>query len=509
MRSCCPGCTTLLQALEELGGPTPWDNAGDAPNAGKIRVFPRCFAVASFLSFREHFPGNITGALFAIEDPVLRTRVLRISPDPSSPITVLEPPAGTTGRYICLSYCWGKAAFIMTKCANIDRHKQGIPLADLPSTFRNLIHVARELEVEYLWIDALCIIQDDVDGADWKRESSRMADVYRNAYLTVTAAWADSADGGLFAAPGHGTAIGPSLTEVRVRRTDHFASATEFPVLKRGWIYQERLLSARVLYFGRHELLWECAHARTCECGQATYDAGNVEKFYLSDLATIGRSGYWFLPMTWPQMVAEYSPLQLTFGSDKLPAFSGLADYVGRRGEDRYLAGLWRGSLLVDIPDGVGRTPPYRAPTWSWASIDWRVQYNLGRLNRATVVLASVRKAKCSLAAGASPTGPVTDGFVVLSCVLHPARLEGGTLRTDAGELEYFSDRRRDAEGGGRPLYYIPMVTSCKGIDGIVVSAARENAEDMVRVRFAVASGSDAEWVRSEDENNLKRVRIV
>lgn len=129
---------------------------------------------------------------------LLPTRVLDIchkSPDTNS--VRLLASEGQTGRYACLSHCWGNPA-LMTKTTtkSIDAHPQGIHLSDLPRTFHDAIDVARRLEIEYLGIDSLCIIQDD--SRDWDIQASRMADIYENAYVTIAATSSGDGNGGCY-----------------------------------------------------------------------------------------------------------------------------------------------------------------------------------------------------------------------------------------------------------------------------------------------------------------------
>jgi hypothetical protein len=72
-----------------------------------------------------------------------------------------------TGKYVCLSHCWGNAQLVKTLTNNIEGMKRGIALASLPKTFQDAVLMTRRLGIRYLWIDSLCIIQDD--GDDWDR----------------------------------------------------------------------------------------------------------------------------------------------------------------------------------------------------------------------------------------------------------------------------------------------------------------------------------------------------
>jgi hypothetical protein len=101
--------------------------------------------------------------------------------------SLVENSPGSEGRYIALSYCWGKSLPFTTVTSNLQKHKEagGIEYTQLPKTLQDAIFLVRYLGIRYLWADCLCIVQDD--KADWEREASRMADVYSNAYLTIAA----------------------------------------------------------------------------------------------------------------------------------------------------------------------------------------------------------------------------------------------------------------------------------------------------------------------------------
>lgn len=89
-------------------------------------------------------------------------------------------------QYATLSYCWGNPPPLKTERRNINDRKTSISWDSLPEVFQDAIKAAKCLRINYLWID-----QDDED--DWRRESARMADIYRNAVLTIAAASSDSA----------------------------------------------------------------------------------------------------------------------------------------------------------------------------------------------------------------------------------------------------------------------------------------------------------------------------
>jgi hypothetical protein len=204
--------------------------------------------------------------------PFLPDRILDIGN--SSNVVTLCEPNGQCGQYACLSYCWGASKFLSTTSSNINLHKQGIPIQSLPQTFQDAIIVCRMLKIRYIWIDALCIVQDDVN--DWMIQAQKMAAIYSNSHLSIASAKGDCADSGLFSYPpsplavrglsARGVAHFPVVPEFNISVAPLPYSASdlnfqerllpELPLQKRGWVFQETLLAPRILQFGPDELTW-------------------------------------------------------------------------------------------------------------------------------------------------------------------------------------------------------------------------------------------------------------
>jgi len=108
----------------------------------------------------------------------------------------LHETSGELGAYITLSHCWGSSKQFTTTKTTLASRKAGIDYELLPKTYQDAIFITRLLGIRYLWIDSLCICQDD--NGDWQRESAKMGLVYSNAYLTIAAASAKDSSVGLF-----------------------------------------------------------------------------------------------------------------------------------------------------------------------------------------------------------------------------------------------------------------------------------------------------------------------
>jgi hypothetical protein len=322
------------------------------------------------------------------------TRLLDVGPlDEKRPTVKLIETSKSSpqGDYLTLSHCWGASQVIKLMSTNYEEFLVRVP--ELPRTFRHAITVARRLRIRYLWIDSLCIIQDSKQ--DWEKESSLMHTVYKHAHCNIAATASTGSNGGLFferpRVRRHCNVFIPS-TQNRYSLVDKDfwkKEVEESPLLSRGWVLQERLLAPRVLHFGRQQLFWECNEMNSCETQReglpaAINQRSGKSQFHAQHMLRQDyqgpRAGQWL----WVAVVQAYSVAHLTYASDKLVALSGIAKHVQALLQDEYVAGLWRGNfshqLLWEcrIPfsqlDFQHRFSTYRAPTWSWASVDGEVR---------------------------------------------------------------------------------------------------------------------------------------
>jgi hypothetical protein len=315
-------------------------------------------------------------------------------------------------QYIALSHSWGGHHPITTTQSTLQDHKKGIHFDSLPKTFQDAILITRRLGHRYIWIDSLCIIQDS--KSDWEYEAARMADVYQNAWLTISATRSSSPSNGCYNSEETQTVQmkgvirnSPFILYAR-QQMEHVPLSWgpdsrldkkkrfSLPLLARGWAFQERLLSARVLHFGPQELFWECREMVTCECnGIQGFDkdanivdySGAPPKIAHNRFANSAASRDQ-LHARWRSMAEEYSLRKLTVGTDRLPAFEGVAKEMQGYLGTRYLAGLWEDSFVTDLCwiTGTGRSVQKRVrkrgvsswpgtPSWSWAVVNCEVHY--------------------------------------------------------------------------------------------------------------------------------------
>lgn len=346
-------------------------------------------------------------------------------------VRLVEADRNTRGHYIALSYCWGGEAHITTTRSDLETKKKGIQLEALPRAFQEAIPLARGIGIRYLWIDSLCICQDDPQ--DWERESANMAAIYKNSYLTFSATGAKNASMGLFfpRKPRSYVRFPYTTNDIRghvfactlplgqeVFREINLEMAAE-PLSQRAWGLQERLLSQRVLHFASDKMYFECMEWTVSEDGiELPIKRDCIHHLYahpsLTDALHLDALEHWY------SLVSRYRSRKLTFPSDKLPAMSGIARDYSEMLEDSYVAGLWRNSMLGGLAwnsgGGCKAVSDYRAPSWSWASVDGAFG---GSPDKHWRPLASILDCHVDVD-GENPYGRVKAGWVKIEAPLIP-----------------------------------------------------------------------------------------
>lgn len=199
--------------------------------------------------------------------PVLPTRVVDIGPSHvasnASDYPRLMISNGHRAQYVCLSYRWGTLdQQLKTTRQNLEEHSKHIPLNRLPRLFHDAIQVVSSIGLRYLWIDCLCIVQDD--NAEWMRECKAMATVYERGFVTISALGAEDSGCSVF----HASKEVECYLQIQTRNASLVGLRNLCPgpvpdlhsssMWWRGWIMQERLLSPTILHFGEFQMHWEC-----------------------------------------------------------------------------------------------------------------------------------------------------------------------------------------------------------------------------------------------------------
>ena len=171
---------------------------------------------------------------------------------------------------------------------------------------------------------------------------------------------------------------------------DLWAHSVELsPLSKRAWVLQERLLSPRTLHYTKTQLFWECRESKACEISPHPYPKIRRNTFdhfeaptytYLESTHQLYGLDVEPLHRHWPKIIEKYTDTSMTKLEDKLVAISGLARQVYSITKDKYCAGIWRADLVTQLLWRLQRPQheidlPYRAPSWSWASTEGKVEF--------------------------------------------------------------------------------------------------------------------------------------
>lgn len=303
-------------------------------------------------------------------------------------------------QYAALSHRWGADKSFVLKSANITVCQQEIPISKISATIRDSIMVTRAIGLRYLWVDSMCIVQDD--PSDWARESASMAKVYGLSTCTIAAANSGRGDGGFFATrnqyrvrPCH--VPSPFKTGSKYSfyimsqylNLIHDREVRGSPWYNRGWVFQERALSPRLLIFSGTQILWACEQqqaAETWPCGKSSenfidrFESFEVEKARFYKLLD-RLSGVSIDHRTWWIFLQDYmTSAQLTLRSDRLVAIQGIATLIQGLTGTTYCGGFWMNN---DLPrsllwkagwDARLRSKEFCAPSWSWAAVEGSVE---------------------------------------------------------------------------------------------------------------------------------------
>ncbi|KAI0597392.1 heterokaryon incompatibility protein-domain-containing protein [Biscogniauxia sp. FL1348] len=305
------------------------------------------------------------------------------------------------GRYVILSYVWGKIPVFKTTRDTLPQlKKEGSLLqhfSNFPATIRDSITMAKLLGIRYLWVDSFCIVQDDPE--DQKTQIAAMDQIYSRAYLTIVAAGGEHANSGL---PGihpgsrhvlqHSAMYSESLNLVSIL-PDASTAADGCKWNTRGWTYQERVLSHRCLIFVNDTVYFQCNKAVWGEDYRAEYpDLVQCASMYNYSLSRSWKQPQMHKKDTYRishvdtssffaeycKVVAEYTSRDMTYASDRINGVSGILTELTRRSQVRFVSGhpereFFHASLLWQPMQALRRVPVNPAsdmplfPSWTWA----------------------------------------------------------------------------------------------------------------------------------------------
>ncbi|GAB7355541.1 hypothetical protein MBLNU459_g6020t2 [Dothideomycetes sp. NU459] len=378
-----------------------WGAGESSGESGSLRLFARFGTPAYdyFLGRERLVDYDSDGAIRRIREWLDRCNTTHNLCESSAP--VLLETHGTFDRYVALSYCWGALPQVKTLRHLLKGFAESIDESQLSRTIRDAFCVTRRLELRYIWIDALCIVQDD--PADFNVEALKMSQYYGNAYLTIAAGFAAGCHDGFLRRQQSSS----DEVELRYSRPEDQGAkivehGTVFACLGdtvdrgerdalefRGWTLQESVLSSRMLNFGSKQMSFTCLEARFDEDGSIRPSFGGPtdrDRIPMS-LDVMGydrneprrkKNAFY----RWYAYLQQYTLRTLGQRTDKLTAIAGIAQRVNELSQSRYLFGIWED----DIARGLAwrstelgnlrlhRSPLTRVengvPSWSWAAYE-------------------------------------------------------------------------------------------------------------------------------------------
>ncbi|KAL7764208.1 hypothetical protein ACKLNR_005353 [Fusarium oxysporum f. sp. zingiberi] len=417
----------------------------------------------------------------ASEDDWHPKRLIHVGNEQQSPRLIISENERPEGCYAALSHCWGEdPKFFMLTSDNLFDLCSEIQLQSLPASFRDAIITCRRIGIPYIWIDSLCILQSGLGShEDWLSHSEDMHLVYHHCDLNISIDVSENPHGGAFrsrnptylqdcyvwtpfyAPPksssksehdiGDGTEKSDLWSICAIFTADDFSWArVDLPLSDRAWVFQERLLSPRTLHFGSDRISWECdrSHNLTEYLPEGVSDERwNGFDCLAQNAFSVREKGDLFT--YYYDLVFPYTNRQLSHpDEDKLVAFAAVARLcISWFGSD-YCAGIFRSTM----PQGLlwemsalgqlGRSKIYRAPSWSWASLDCRVRFDI--LDGEGTVLVDVVDVAVELVDPNNQFGQVKSASLILT---GPLVASDELILKDANDEEFLAEGRPGRDG--------------------------------------------------------------
>jgi hypothetical protein len=333
----------------------------------------------------------------------------------------------------------------------------GISEEDIPQTILDAMVTTRRLKLRYLWVDSLCIVQDD--RVMKSGEIAKMGGIFAGSVLTIQAASAKTVNEGFLhlrtpeKIPEQKLRYSQDSDECVTIRPKHPSVGIHAPTNARAWCYEESVLPRRLLVFGRDKLSFKCSTADQFESGKRMSGRdrsgpglfGNLKPSDEEQRLPInGDRRLLVLKIWYSNIDVMYSPRLLTKAHDRLPAIDGVAQRIQPWVGGRYVAGLWESDLICGLLWRISgkilpqmdftvaylmrtrrksgyKSVPIDQPSWSWASIDGPVSH-IPR-HRFVEITARASIPSACLRELDDPFGAI-DGRLCMSAPIRPVTLE-------------------------------------------------------------------------------------
>ncbi|KAL8848827.1 MAG: hypothetical protein Q9221_006166 [Calogaya cf. arnoldii] len=348
--------------------------------------------------------------------------------------------ADVSPGYCTLSHCWGQTQPLKLTRDSYEGFEENIPFELLPKTFADAIHITLNLGVSYLWIDSLCICQDD--QGDWLAESARMGDIYANGICNIAAL---DHGGCFFDGPTPASKALYFSTRGKLYLTTKFSQPnskggrlSNTPLGKRGWIFQELVLSPRTIFYGPDGMSWACVQEEADEVHSMR------QRMPYTKVATGHKStfAHFRSPATesfhslnkppgnelWSDLVSKYTDTVLSYESDKWLAISGLARrYVESSGR-KIVAGLHWDRLLEELAwwsDNPAGRILNGAPTWSWLSCKSKVDMRAAEPSKMLATMVALPDERLATRTWHIMYGPSSPTSTTTQVNRYPIKISG------------------------------------------------------------------------------------
>ena len=329
------------------------------------------------------------------QEPPLPTRVIDVGLQSGPQVPRIIVTNGVQSHYVALSHCWGTTPVVRTTRGNLDSHLQSLPMSSLSRTFQDAITITRKLGFRYLWIDSLCIVQND--AKEWEEEATKMAMVFQNASVTISATFGVDGTAGCFSdfeVPLTVDIIDPTLESaqsaipkcdtVYLRRfPSEWASIRQAPLNKRGWVLQESVLSRRNIHFAKDQIYWSClTRVRSgdgvlnCPSESSRWAHGRRQPPSIGLTLYKPTAPAEELYIAWFDIIEDFSRRSLTKSPDKFAALAGVTTAFRSKMGDETLVGIWKDDIHAGLiwkamsPSKPVDPSLQSIPSWSWASLD-------------------------------------------------------------------------------------------------------------------------------------------